>query len=91
MDLLDCFDIHSLNDNKYFCKWDLMRINTLRKFELLIPRLQEVYLPCKARIYVRVDTLKDNIQNRIKVTQNRIAFEDNFLKIGSGLGFNIGN
>lgn len=39
----------------------------------------------------RVDNLKNNIQNKIKITQNRIAFEDNFLKIGSGIGFNVGN
>lgn len=40
---------------------------------------------------MRVDSLKADIQKRIKINRDRLSFEDNFAKLGSGLGLNLGN
>ncbi len=39
---------------------------------------------------MRVDCLKNDIQSKIKITQNRITFEDSFAKVGSGIAINVG-
>lgn len=57
-DLLLCFNLQGIDDCHSFSKWDLTRYNTISHFEKLIPRLIEVYLPCKSKIYLRTDTVK---------------------------------
>ena len=39
---------------------------------------------------MRVDCLKNDIQSKVKITQNRITFEDSFAKLGSGIAINVG-
>lgn len=52
LELIKCFGLSSLNDQKTFCKYDLVQMQTVKKINEMILSLESVYLPCKAKIYL---------------------------------------
>lgn len=50
--LLNCFGLSNAMDKRFFCKNDLLHLNTVNKVKDMIDDLNNVYLPCKARIYL---------------------------------------
>tara|TARA_B100000035_G_C21019430_1_gene563352 strand:- start:81 stop:488 length:408 start_codon:yes stop_codon:yes gene_type:complete len=59
--LLKTFGLTDLNDDRYFTKENMKEMNTVNNINLLIPRLEEYYLPCKAKIYLKDLTEKKSI------------------------------
>ena len=59
--LLKTFGLTDLNDDRYFTKENMKEMNTVNNINLLIPRLEEYYLPCKAKIYLKDSTEKKSI------------------------------
>lgn len=53
LELLKCFGLKDLHDQKVFSKQDMVQFETLTQLAPLIPVLEEHYLPCKAKIYLR--------------------------------------
>jgi len=51
-ELLKCFNIEKLDENKEFCKNDLVEFKTVDKIYDILPDLIMYYLPCKAKIYL---------------------------------------
>lgn len=52
-DLLQCFNLRSLDDTTIFCVNDLIVNNSISKFNTNIySKLKPYYLPCKAKIYL---------------------------------------
>jgi len=50
--LLICFGLKNINDKKYFSRNDLKKINTIENINKIKNKLEEFYLPCKAKIYL---------------------------------------
>ena len=50
--LLDFFNLSGLEDTKSFTKKDLYMFETVKKINENISLLEELYLPCKAKIYL---------------------------------------
>jgi hypothetical protein len=59
--LLKTFGLTDLNDDRYFTKENMKEMNTVGNINLLIPKLEEYYLPCKAKIYLKNLTEKKSI------------------------------
>jgi hypothetical protein len=59
--VLECFAVKSLDDRRTFCKYDMVQNETVSKLTDLIPELEQYYIPCKARIYLRNMTEKKAI------------------------------
>ena len=53
MTLLETFGLSSLEDDRYFTKEHMKQINTLDKINDLTPQLNDYYLPCKSKIYLK--------------------------------------
>lgn len=51
-DVLRCFNLNSLSDTWQFSKRFLMDFGTVGKLHALYDRMCEVYIPCKARVYL---------------------------------------
>ena len=51
--LLSFFGIHNFEDNHSFTKDLLIEFNTLENFNNIIKELENYYLPCKYKIYLR--------------------------------------
>jgi hypothetical protein len=60
-ELLDCYGLSGLDDNKEVCKGDLIELNTIDKIEDMLPEIIMYYLPCKAKIYLNDLTEKRSI------------------------------
>tara|TARA_B100000123_G_C25731674_1_gene429565 strand:+ start:1466 stop:1861 length:396 start_codon:yes stop_codon:yes gene_type:complete len=52
INLLVCFGLESLEDNKIFTKKDLKEINAVNEILKIKPVLEEYYLPCKRNKYL---------------------------------------
>lgn len=52
IDILQCFGLANLNDRKMFSKMDLVKEQTVDRLTMLLPEIEEYYLPCKARVYI---------------------------------------
>ena len=50
--LLRCFGLTSLKDQRSFCKADLAEMGTVAKILQMKEALEEVYMPCKGRVYL---------------------------------------
>ena len=50
--VLESFGLTSLEDKRSFSRKDLKYIKTVEKINKIKPKLEECYLPCKARTYL---------------------------------------
>ena len=50
LELLHCYGLQNLEEQKYFSRDDLVKLNSVNKIKLL--NLYKYYLPCKAKIYL---------------------------------------
>ena len=53
--LVQCFGLTDMEDRRMFSKQDLAHCDTVDKVKALIPRMEEFYLPCKAKVYLTAD------------------------------------
>lgn len=51
-DLLHCFDLTGIDDTRTFTKYEMYRSGCVQKVCEMLPRLQDIYLPCKAKVYL---------------------------------------
>ena len=51
-DTIRLFGLSDLNDTKLFTKQNMIDLNTVKKINEIIPRLQDFYLPCKSKKYL---------------------------------------
>ena len=51
--ILKCYNIEDINNTKSFTKTDLKSFNTVEKLLEQMNLLEELYLPCKAKIYLK--------------------------------------
>ena len=51
--ILDCFGLENLEDTRFFTKQHMQEIDTVQKITDLIEELNEYYLPCKSKIYLK--------------------------------------
>lgn len=58
LQLLQCYGLNGLDDNRQFTKSHLHLLGTVSKLEALLPHLYVYYVPCKAKIYLDVLTPK---------------------------------
>jgi hypothetical protein len=56
--ILETFGLENLEDDRFFTKEHMKEINTKENLILLKPRLEEYYLPCKAKEYLNNITEK---------------------------------
>ena len=56
--VIECFGLAGISDLRMFSKADMTLQNTTTKMSDLVPRLQEYYLPCKAKLYLQNVTQK---------------------------------
>tara|TARA_B100001758_G_C18256484_1_gene528622 strand:- start:479 stop:898 length:420 start_codon:yes stop_codon:yes gene_type:complete len=59
--LLECFGLEQLDDNRNFTRADMEKMDTITKINELKQVLEEYYLPCKARTYLNDITFKNVI------------------------------
>ena len=59
--LLRTFGLTGLEDDRYFTKENMKEIETVLNINLLIPKLEEYYLPCKSKLYLKDLTEKKSI------------------------------
>lgn len=59
--LLQTFGLTGLEDDRYFTKENMKEIETVLNINLLIPKLEEYYLPCKSKLYLKDLTEKKSI------------------------------
>lgn len=57
--LLNCFGLNDLHDKRFFCKFDMMQLNTVQKVNQLRASLEDFYLPCKAKVYLDTDNMNE--------------------------------
>lgn len=57
--LLQCFGLNDLHDKRFFCKFDMIQLNTVQKVNLLKPLLEEYYLPCKSKVYLDTENMTE--------------------------------
>lgn len=53
MTLLETFGLSGLEDDRYFTKEHMKEINTVENIDKIKSQLEEYYLPCKAKIYLK--------------------------------------
>ena len=53
MTLLETFGLSSLEDDRYFTKEHMKEIKTVENIDKIKSQLEEYYLPCKAKIYLK--------------------------------------
>ena len=51
--LLEAFGLSGLDDDRYFTKEHMKEINTVQNINELKFKLEEYYLPCKSKIYLK--------------------------------------
>jgi hypothetical protein len=56
--LLNTYGIKSLKDTNTFSKKDLENYGTLQKIKIILPVLNDFYLPCKQKVYLKNLTTK---------------------------------
>lgn len=61
MQILNCYGLRNLDDRHTFKKHDLVLLKTVDKLTVLKPKLEEYYLPCKAKLYLENITEKKSI------------------------------
>lgn len=61
-DILECFGLENLEDNRIFTKEHMIEIRTSSKIIELCDKLKEYYLPCKSKKYI----IKDDDSNKEK-------------------------
>ena len=59
--LINTFGLMGFNDDSFFSKKETDKNNTISKINNLVPILDEYYLPCKKRIYLRDINYKRSI------------------------------
>lgn len=57
-EVLACYDLLSMTDQKEFSKKNLEEIKTIDKVTGLVPKLMKYYVPCKAKMYLVDLTVK---------------------------------
>ena len=58
-DTIRLFGLDDFNDSKLFTKQNMIDLKTVEKVNEIVPRLQDVYLPCKSKKYLtRLDEKK---------------------------------
>jgi hypothetical protein len=61
LEVLKCFNLKGLHDQKMFCKYDMVEFKTVEKLNTLKDKLASYYIPCKARLYLENLTEKKSI------------------------------
>jgi len=56
--ILETFGLDNLEDDRFFTKKHMTEINTVHNINLLKTKLENYYIPCKSRIYLRDLTVK---------------------------------
>ena len=51
--LLDTFGLDNLEDDRYFTKEHMKENLTVEKINELLPQMNDYYLPCKSKIYLK--------------------------------------
>jgi len=52
--LLGCFGLRSVDDNRAFCKLDLVKLDTVNKLRAIVDDLAGAYYtPCTAKVYLK--------------------------------------
>ena len=59
--LLNLYGIEDFNDTRYFTKGNLKTLNTIEELKELKDKLNEYYIPCKAKTYLKDITLSRSI------------------------------
>ena len=68
--LINTFGLMGFNDDSFFSKKETEKNNTISKINNLVPILDEYYLPCKKRIYLRdIKTNKINFYYKKTISQ----------------------
>jgi hypothetical protein len=52
LEVLQCFGLKTLDDTTNFSKRDLEILGTVKNIYLIKPKLEQFYIPCKARTYL---------------------------------------
>ena len=60
--ILELYNLSSLDDQKSFTKKDLQQFETVKKVSENIELFEDLYLPCKAKIYLSDLTEKNALQ-----------------------------
>ena len=60
--LLSCFGLSGFTDKKIFSKYDILHNNTVSQILEMRSKLQQYYLPCKAKVYL------ENINEKRAIT-----------------------
>jgi hypothetical protein len=58
---MKCFGLTGLSDRRSFCKGDLAEFGTVEKLRNMISELEEFYMPCKTKVYLRDLTEKRSV------------------------------
>ena len=56
--VLNCFNLSGLEDSRMFSKYDMDMNETIERINSIKEELKEVYIPCKAKIYLENLCLK---------------------------------
>jgi len=62
VDVLNTFGIQDFNDSRYFTKEDMKKLDTVVNLNLIVDRLRDYYIPCKAKKFL------DNIDGKRAIT-----------------------
>lgn len=60
-EVLKCFNLMSLLDQRMFCKYDMVEYGTVCKLNAIKESLTQYYIPCKSRLYLENLTEKKAI------------------------------
>ena len=61
IELLQLYGIQDFNDTHFFTKDNLFELNTVNNLNNILDKLNEYYIPCKARIYLKDINLKRSV------------------------------
>lgn len=83
LEVLQCFGLNDLEDNKEFTRNDLEKLKTVQKLNCLCSKLVLYYLPCKARTYLTHINTKNSItilRQIIKIHDYTICSKEKYIK-----------
>jgi hypothetical protein len=81
--LINTFGLMGFNDDSFFSKKETDKNNTISKINNLVPILDEYYLPCKKKIYLRDINYKRSItilRQCIKVYNFVLKSKEKYIK-----------
>lgn len=59
--IINCFNYSEINSNVFFSKMDLDTFDTVNRLSDLKNELKTIYLPCKSKIYMEIESSQDAI------------------------------